>query len=108
VGAGEPFWLTASMIGGSGPCAFFRYTLAFALQLRKSVEKLSQGSRLVLDLGRCVKVAASSGSASAGLLSVWSGCHEIEIRVVENHGLTEVLLNLLFYPATQRKVHVPI
>jgi hypothetical protein len=33
---------------GGGPCPFFNYTLAFALQLRKSTENLSQGSRLVL------------------------------------------------------------
>jgi hypothetical protein len=42
------FWLRASMIGGGGPCPFFNCTLAFALQLRKSTENLSEGSRLVL------------------------------------------------------------
>jgi hypothetical protein len=45
---GESFWLRASMIGQGGPCPFFNYTLAFALQLRKSTGNLSQGSRLVL------------------------------------------------------------
>jgi hypothetical protein len=45
---GESFWLSASVIGGGGACPFFNYTLAFALQLRKSTENLSQGSRLVL------------------------------------------------------------
>jgi hypothetical protein len=38
----------AFMIGGGIPCLFFNYTLAFALQLRKSTGNLSQGSRLVL------------------------------------------------------------
>jgi hypothetical protein len=47
----------------------FDYTLAFALQLRKSTENLSQGSRVVGDyslrrLGRLL------GTASAGLLSI--------------------------------------
>jgi hypothetical protein len=46
---GESFWLKASMIGGCWPCPVFSYTLAFALQLRKSTENLSQGSRLVLN-----------------------------------------------------------
>jgi hypothetical protein len=36
------------MIGGGGPCPSINYTLAFALQLRKSTENLGQGSRLVL------------------------------------------------------------
>jgi hypothetical protein len=36
------------MIGGDGLCPFSNYTLAFALQLRKSTENLSQGSRLLL------------------------------------------------------------
>jgi hypothetical protein len=45
---GESFWLRASMIGVGGPCPFFNYTLAFALQLKKNMENLSQGSRLVL------------------------------------------------------------
>jgi hypothetical protein len=45
---GESFWPRASMIREDGPCPFFNYTLAFALQLRKSTENLSQGSRLVL------------------------------------------------------------
>jgi hypothetical protein len=44
----ESFWLRASMIGGCGPCPFFNYTLALALQLSKSTENLSQGSWLVL------------------------------------------------------------
>jgi hypothetical protein len=35
------------MIVGGGPCPFFSYILAFALQLRKSTENLSQGSPLV-------------------------------------------------------------
>jgi hypothetical protein len=34
------------MIGGCGPCPFFSYTLAFALQLRKSTENLRQGTVL--------------------------------------------------------------
>jgi hypothetical protein len=37
------------MIGGGGQCIFFNCTLAFALQLRKSKENLTQLSRLVLD-----------------------------------------------------------
>jgi hypothetical protein len=45
----ESLWLRASMIRGCGPCPFFSYTLTFALQLRKSTENLSQGSRLVLN-----------------------------------------------------------
>jgi hypothetical protein len=45
---GESFWLKASMTGGGGPCPFYNYTLAFALQPRKSTENLSQDSRLVL------------------------------------------------------------
>jgi hypothetical protein len=45
---GESFWLRASMIGRGGPCPFPNYTLEFALQLRKSMENLSQGVRLVL------------------------------------------------------------
>jgi hypothetical protein len=44
----ESFWLRASMIGGGGPYSFFNYTLAFALQLRKSTENLSKVRRLVL------------------------------------------------------------
>jgi hypothetical protein len=44
---GESFWLRASKIGGDGSCPFLNYTLAFALQLRKSTEN-SQGSQLVL------------------------------------------------------------
>jgi hypothetical protein len=34
--------LKASMIGGGGPCPFLNSTLAFALQLRKSMENLRQ------------------------------------------------------------------
>jgi hypothetical protein len=41
---GQSFWLSASTIGGGGPCHFINYTLAFALQLRKRTENLSQGS----------------------------------------------------------------
>jgi hypothetical protein len=44
----ESFWLRASMIGGGGPYHSFNNTLAFALQLRKKTENLSQGSRIVL------------------------------------------------------------
>jgi hypothetical protein len=32
---------------GGGPCPFFSYTLAFAMQLRRSKENLIQGSRIV-------------------------------------------------------------
>jgi hypothetical protein len=35
------------MIGEGGPCPFLSYTLAFALQLRKSAENLSQGNIIV-------------------------------------------------------------
>jgi hypothetical protein len=49
-------WLMASttsaegpMIGEGGPCPFLNYTLAIALQLRKSTENLCQGSRVVGD-----------------------------------------------------------
>jgi hypothetical protein len=45
---GKLFLLRASMIGGGGPCPFFNYTLAFALQLRKSTGNLSECRRLVL------------------------------------------------------------
>jgi hypothetical protein len=31
----ESFWLRPSMIGGRGPCPFFNYTVAFALQLTR-------------------------------------------------------------------------
>jgi hypothetical protein len=44
----ESFWLRTFMIGVGEPCPFLNYTLAFALQLRKSTENLSQGSRLAL------------------------------------------------------------
>jgi hypothetical protein len=43
-----PF-VRVSMIGGCEPFPFFNYTIAFALQLRRIMETLSQGSRLVLD-----------------------------------------------------------
>jgi hypothetical protein len=54
-------WLNASvtsrmrafMIGGGRSCPLFKYTLAFALQLRKCTENLSQVSRLELDISRC-------------------------------------------------------
>jgi hypothetical protein len=58
----EALWgfggLGASMIGEGGPCPFPSYTLAFALQLRKSVENLSQDLRLVLDTSRGVDLTA--------------------------------------------------
>jgi hypothetical protein len=38
---GESFWLRASMIGGDGPCPVLNYTLAFALQLRKSMVRVA-------------------------------------------------------------------
>jgi hypothetical protein len=47
--SGKSLQLKASMIGEGAPCPFFTYTLAFALQLRKSTENLSQGSRVVGD-----------------------------------------------------------
>jgi hypothetical protein len=45
------------------------YTLALALQLRKSTENLSQGSRVDGDT-RCADLAAFSETASAGLLNI--------------------------------------
>jgi hypothetical protein len=44
---GKSLWLKASMIGEGRLCPFFNYTLAFALQLSKSTESLSQGSQVV-------------------------------------------------------------
>jgi hypothetical protein len=60
--------LKASMIGKAGHAAF-NYTLAFAFQLRKTMENLCQKSRVVGDnslrgLGRLL------GTASAGLLTI--------------------------------------
>jgi len=50
--------LKASMIGCRWSVPLFTYTLAFALQLRKSMENLSQGSRAVLATAPCVDLAA--------------------------------------------------
>jgi hypothetical protein len=49
---------------------FFNYTVAYTLQLRKSKEDLSRGSRLVLHTSRYVDLAAFLGADSAGLLSI--------------------------------------
>jgi len=46
------------MIGCRRAVPLFIYTLAFALQLRKSTENLNQGSRAVLGIVRCVKLDA--------------------------------------------------
>jgi len=51
-------WLKASMIGGRRAVLLIIYTLPFALQLRKSTENLSQGSRAVLGTASCVDFAA--------------------------------------------------
>jgi hypothetical protein len=48
---------------------FLNYTLAFALQLSKSTEILSQGSRVV-ESTRCADLADVLGISSAGLLSI--------------------------------------
>jgi hypothetical protein len=48
----------------------FNYALAFALQLRKSTEKLSQTSRIVLGTGRSVDLPAIIRAASTVLLSL--------------------------------------
>jgi hypothetical protein len=37
------------MIRGGRQCPLFNYTVAFAVELRKSTRNLSQGSRLVLN-----------------------------------------------------------
>jgi hypothetical protein len=57
------------MIGVGEPCSIFNFTLAFALQLRKSTENLSQGSLLVLHQ-TLHRLAAFLGAASTGQQSV--------------------------------------
>jgi hypothetical protein len=44
--------------GGRRAVPLLNYTLEFALQLKKSTENFSQGSRIVLDTTRCVDLAA--------------------------------------------------
>jgi hypothetical protein len=46
---GKSLQLKASMIGGRRAVPLLNYTLAFALQLRKSTENVCQGSRVVGD-----------------------------------------------------------
>jgi hypothetical protein len=48
--------------------ALLDYTLEFALHLRKCMENLNQGSRVVS--ARCVDLAVFLGAASTGLLSI--------------------------------------
>jgi hypothetical protein len=48
----------------------FDKTLAFALQLRKSTENLSQGSRVVGDYYLLYRLACILWTASAGLLNI--------------------------------------
>jgi hypothetical protein len=67
---GESLWLKASMIGDKWALPLLNYTLAFALQLRKSTENLSQDRRIVLDINRCINLAALLGVASTSLLSI--------------------------------------
>jgi hypothetical protein len=50
--------------------SLLNYTLAFALQLNKSTENLSQVSRIIIDTNRCVELATFLGAASTGLLSI--------------------------------------
>jgi hypothetical protein len=49
---------------------FLNCSQAFALQLNKSTESLSQGSGMVLDTNHCVEMASLLGAASTGLLSI--------------------------------------
>jgi hypothetical protein len=56
------------MIGYRQAVPLFIYTLAFALQLRKSTENFNQDSRAVLGIARCVDLAACRGGLD--LLSV--------------------------------------
>jgi hypothetical protein len=41
------FWLKASMIGGKQTMPHLNYTLALALKMRKSLENLSQGTKVL-------------------------------------------------------------
>jgi hypothetical protein len=56
------------MMGVGGPCPFS--ILPLSIQLWKSTESLSQGSRIVLDTTRCIDLAAFLGAASTVLLSI--------------------------------------
>jgi hypothetical protein len=64
IGWSPPWW-------GGGPCPLSHYALAFALQLRKSTENLSHGSRAA---GGCSlrRLDCFCGTASTGLLDVRS------------------------------------
>jgi hypothetical protein len=53
--------LKATMSGCRRAVLLFIYTLALALQLRKSTENLSHGSRTLLDTACCVDLAALCG-----------------------------------------------
>jgi hypothetical protein len=66
-GGGEHFGWRPPRSDVGRPCHLFIYTQAFALQLRKSTENLSQGSRAVLGTARCVDLPALVGVASTGL-----------------------------------------
>jgi hypothetical protein len=74
-------WLMASATWGGGivlaeglhdwgrrAAPLLKYTMAFALQLRKSTEKLRVAEQL--DTTRCANLAAFLGTASTGLLSI--------------------------------------
>jgi hypothetical protein len=59
---GVSFWLKISWLAEAGRANVSNYTLAFALQLRKGTENLSQCGRLVLDTSCCVGMAVFKGS----------------------------------------------
>jgi hypothetical protein len=71
---------------GRGALPLLNYALAFALQLRKSTENLSQVAEL-LETTRCVDLAVFLGTASAGLLSI----SPPRLPVLVNFPVTKVL-----------------